>query len=108
MEKEKQEKARQFVNMHIIESVNLTIEKELQDKPELLLEASSYKEDKETGEYPEIYEFWSVDEWLYERLKERGEVVFECLDFYVWGRQATGQALYMDNIMQELADEYLR
>jgi hypothetical protein len=108
MERIKQEKTKQFVNMHIIESISLTIEKELQENPELLFEAYNYKEDEETGEYPEIYEFWSVDEWLYERLKERGEVVFECLDFYVWGRQATGQALYMDEVIQNLAEEYLK
>ena len=118
MEKEtqKQEQAKRLIDRHIIENINLTIEKELQENPELLLEAENYEktreeynegnEDRDNWDEPEVYEFWSVSEWLYERLKEWGEIVFECLDFYVWGRQTTGQAIYLDEVIQEIAEEY--
>jgi len=118
MEKEiqRQEQAQKLVAKHIIESITFAIEKELQENPELLLEAENYEkareehnegnEDKDRWDEPEIYEFWSVSDWLYERLKERGEIVFEYLDFYVWGRQTTGQAIYMDKVIQDIAEEY--
>nr|MBP8708278.1 hypothetical protein [Caldisericia bacterium] len=85
-----------------------TMEKELNENPDLLLEAENYKEDEETEEYPEIYEFWAVDDWLYDELKDAGEVVFEDLDFKVWGRQGTGQAIYMDYVIQGIAESLIK
>jgi len=39
-------------------------------------------------------------------LEKQGEVVFEMLDFIVWGRQCTGQAIALDGIIQKIAQEY--
>jgi len=102
----KQLKAEKLVEKHIIQNINLTMEKAFEENPEILFEAKNYKEDKETGEYPEIYEWWSVSDWLADKLENRGEIVFEYLDFKVWGRQTTGQAIKLDNIIQEIAEEY--
>ena len=38
-----------------------------------------------------------------ELLKENGEVIFADYDCYWWGRTTTGQALYMDWVIQEIA-----
>lgn len=111
---DKQKQAERLVEQHVLESINLTIEKELNENPELLYKAENYQkvkdelnEDLETeDEEPEIFEFWSVSDWLYDKLREKGEIVFECLDFYVWGRRTTGQALYLDDVIQEIAEEY--
>jgi len=110
---EKQNKARKLVEGHIKDNLCLTMEEELYIHPELLLdEAKNFypvneegKRDDENGEYPEIYEFWSVSEWLANKLEAKGEIIFECLDFIVWGRQATGQAIYMDRVIQDIAIE---
>ena len=110
----KQLQAEKLVNRHIIEPVNLTIEHLLEEQPDLLYEASNYKEikeelnrDNEEGDEiePEIYEFWSVSDWLYDKLKIEGEIVFECLDFFVWGRRTTGQAIKLDDVIQKIAAE---
>lgn len=104
---------KELVDKHIKDNLCLTIEKELADNPELLIEKAKNfypvneegERDYENGEYPDIYEFWSVSGWLAEKLEEKGEIVFECLDFIVWGRQTTGQAIYLDKVIQEIASE---
>jgi len=103
---EKQEQANRLVAKHILHNLCLTAEKMLEDNPELLLDAENYKEDKESGEYPEIFEYWAISDWLGDRLKEEDEIVFEMLDFTVWGRKCTGQAIKLDNVIQEIAEKY--
>ena len=112
---EKQEQASCLVLNNIKDNLCLTIEKMLEDNPELLMDAENYqlnkkeqnKDIKNEDEWtePEIYEFWSVSDWLYNKLKEKGEIVFECLDFNVWGRQTTGQAIKLDDVIQKIAEE---
>lgn len=53
----------------------------------------------------EIFEHWIVDQWLAEKLAEKGERVdmdFEGL--CVWGRTCTGQAVSMDSVICEIYD----
>ena len=65
-----------------------------------------YVEDIDATEYPiEVYEFWAVDNWFARKLKEQGEVVEEVLDFIVWGRCCTGQAISMDCVIFRIAAE---
>ena len=104
--KEKQEQASRLVEKHVLHNLCLTAEKMIEEDPDLLYDAKNYIEDKETGEYPEIFEFWAVSEWLGDRLKEKDEVIFKMLDFIVWGRQATGQAIKLDEVIQEIAKEF--
>jgi len=103
---EKQRQAERLVEKHIFENINLTMEKTLKEDPEILYEAKNYKEDKETGEYPEIYEWWSVSDWLADKPESWNEIVLDYLDFKVWGRQTTGQAIILDSVIQEIAEEY--
>ena len=107
---DKQQKASRLVEREIYHNLCLTAKQELKNNPELLLEASNYfpidedgKRDDDNGEYPEVYEFWAISDWLADRLKEEGEVIFEMLDFNVWGRQTTGQAIMLDNVIQKIA-----
>lgn len=55
---------------------------------------------RDNAETAEIFEWHMVDSWLANRLREKGECV---LDGLYWGRQATGQAIYMDSCMVEIA-----
>lgn len=57
----------------------------------------------------EIYEHWLVSDWLASKLEERGEsVVRDALGLTVWGRATTGQAIYMDAIIQDIARDIAR
>ena len=53
----------------------------------------------------EVFEHWAVTNWFSEKLKEHGEIVGELFDFTLWGRCTTGQAIYMDGIIREIANE---
>lgn len=57
------------------------------------------------AEYGEIYEHWIVSDWLGRKLKARGHVVEEYLGLTIWGRGCTGQAIYMDNVIERICNE---
>lgn len=63
------------------------------------------------ADYPEVYEYWVVDDTLAYLLQEQGELVErDFVGFTIWGRCTTGQGISMDgvisNIMRErFADE---
>jgi hypothetical protein len=76
--------------------------------PEEGVEPDNYMYDlryfiRDNAEAAEVYEWWLVSNWLAEKLSERGEVIIEP---NIWGRQAAGQAVYMDGIMQDIAMEF--
>jgi hypothetical protein len=57
----------------------------------------------------EIYEHWIVSDWLADRLEERGERVDK--DFAgltIWGRTTTGQAIFLDAVIQDIYSEMIR
>jgi hypothetical protein len=53
-------------------------------------------DDPESADFREVYEQWSVSDWLAYRLQNAGETVREFFGMQVWLRTCTGQALYMD------------
>ena len=48
---------------------------------------------------------WLVTPYMAELLKEKGEVILSDYDCYWWGRTTSGQALYMDGVIQEIAEQ---
>ena len=56
-------------------------------------------------EYDEIYEHWIVSDWLGRKLSERGHVVESYLGMTIWGRGCTGQAIYMDSVMEQICND---
>lgn len=57
---------------------------------------------KDNYEQPEVYEYWLVSGWLAGKLRDQGEVI---IDDYIaiWGRSTTGQAIYLDGVIQQIA-----
>ena len=53
----------------------------------------------------DVMEWWLIDSWLAERLKEQGEIIIEELGCRWWGRLTSGQAIYMDGVIQEICGE---
>ncbi len=52
------------------------------------------------------HEHWIVSYWLAERLEERGEMIeYDFLGLIIWGRCATGQAIYLDQVMVDIVDK---
>ena len=56
-------------------------------------------------ENSEIMEWWLVTPYMAELLKEKGEVILSDYGCYWWGRTTSGQALYMDGVIQEIAEQ---
>lgn len=54
-------------------------------------------------EYHTALEHWIVTPWLGSILSESGEMVGELFDLHIWGRTTSGQAIYMDSSIQEIA-----
>lgn len=52
----------------------------------------------------EPLEFWAVTSRLSGKLSEWGGCTFECHGLDIWGRTTSGQAIAMDYIIQEIAD----
>ena len=50
----------------------------------------------------DVMEWWLIDSWLAERLKAQGEVIIDEYGCYWWGRQSSGQAIYMDHVIQRI------
>lgn len=51
----------------------------------------------------EVYEHWAVTSWFKKTLAEHNQITGEMLDFDVWGRCTTGQAISMDGCIAEIA-----
>lgn len=48
--------------------------------------------------------YWAVSRWLANKLSECGECIFEAHGLYIWGRCTSGQAIALDCVIQELAN----
>lgn len=60
---------------------------------------------QDAGEdYQEIFEWWFISRWLYEDLRKAGEPVIESDYGYLWGRTCTGQAIFMDSVIEYIFD----
>jgi len=77
---------------------------------ELESEKSKLEDEKqelevEQDEPSEVYEHWNVSRYFARKLAEHGEVTGDLLDFTVWGRCCTGQAVLLDYVVCVIAAE---
>lgn len=61
--------------------------------------------DDEASTPHEIFEWWIVTGWLYEKLKEKGQPVLEWGNNDYWGRCTSGQSILLDHVISEIAEE---
>jgi hypothetical protein len=59
----------------------------------------------EDGSEREVYEYWAVSCFLANDLTNKGEVVEEVMDMFIWGRTCTGVAVSMDRVIQDIYDD---
>lgn len=52
--------------------------------------------------YDEAYEHWIVTQWLAEKLEAEGEIVGELAGFTIWGRCTSGQAIFLDGVIEQI------
>ena len=91
--------ANEITDRLILDNQNLVVE-ELMKHDESL-----WEELQNLDKNSEIMEWWLVTPYMAELLKEKGEVILSDYDCYWWGRTTSGQALYMDGVIQEIAEQ---
>ena len=91
--------AQQITDRLILDNQNLVVEELMRH------DESLWEELQNLDENSEIMEWWLVTPYMAELLKEKGEVILSAHDCYWWGRTTSGQALYMDGVIQEIAEQ---
>ena len=92
---------RALCEMHT-NSINTT--SDMQDKLSGMLMKYADLEN-ENGKECEALEHWIVTRWFADKLADKGEITGELFDFHIWGRQCSGQAILLDNVVAEIAAE---
>ena len=104
------EKEKQVVDRYVGSRLTMLIN-------ELAREGLSFEEDwyqelcctpdpDSEGDYLEPLEFWAVDSHLGSFMKERGELITQEFGLWIWGRQTSGQAIYLDSIINDYVNNY--
>ena len=91
---ETQERAKRITDIHVLWGQSTVIEE--------MIRANLISEEYLYPFVDDVMEWWLIDSWLAERLKEQGEVIIEEYSCFWWGRQSSGQAIYMDGVIQEI------
>ena len=91
------------IELDTIENLYITDEETAKDYGFASLEAMQDSGD----DRQEIYEWWFVSRWLYERLRKTGSPVIDSDYGYLWGRTCTGQAISLDTTIERIYDRYV-
>ena len=91
--------AQQIVKDWILDNQNLVIEELMKHDDSIWDSLQNFDEDTD------VLEWWLVTPYMADMLKNNGEVILAAYDCYWWGRTTTGQALYMDWVIQKIAEE---
>jgi len=89
---------------------NASIKKRLDEQMDVVGRDFCPEDDSENGEsydddVLEPYEFYFVSESLARRLYDKGELIARDFAMPIWGRQTTGQAIYLDCVIESIFDE---
>lgn len=93
-----QEQARRLADLHVLWGQSSVIDE--------LIQAGRIDEEfiyPFNGE--EVLEWWLVTPWLADRLREQGETVIDELGSHWWGRTSSGQAIYMDHVIEQICED---
>ena len=95
----------------LVECIQKSENEQFEDDRETIMRAHynpNFNEecDSEEFEYFELFEFWHVSPTLHSKLERAGEVVFEISGLPVWGRQTTGQAIKIDEVIKQIARDW--
>ena len=65
------------------------------------------QEIRDNGEdMQEVFEHWLCSDWFINQMKNQNEPILEADLGVWWGRTCTGQSIYLDHNIQELAYQY--
>lgn len=91
---------REDLNRHNKEEINID---ELEDKKSKIQDDLDILNNLEKDKPQEVFEWWLVTDWFYEKLKAQGEVVIDDGWLHYWGRCCSGQAILLDHVIGVIA-----
>ena len=91
--------ANEITDRLILDNQNLVVEELMRHDESLWDSLQNFNDSSE------VMEWWLVTPYMAELLKEKGEVILSDYGCYWWGRTTSGQALYMDGVIQEIAEQ---
>ena len=91
--------ANEITDRLILDNQNLVVEELMRHDESLLDSLQNFNDSSE------VLEWWLVTPYMAELLKEKGEVILAAYGCCWWGRTTSGQALYMDGVIQEIAEQ---
>ena len=97
-----QDNCRRLVDNHVYHNVSYLVQELSKDEKYSndLMEVQVQFNDED---YPdEALEHWLVSTWLANRLREEGEMVIDFMDLTIWGRTTSGQAIYIDSVIEDI------
>ena len=97
-----QDNCRRLVDNHVYHNVSYLVQELSKDEKYSndLMEVQVQFNDED---YPdEALEHWLVSNWLAERLREEGEMFIDFMDLTIWGRTTSGQAIYIDSVIEDI------
>lgn len=91
-------------NSQVLDDVDFSYDDNL--LPLLQQEFKTHELDEgESFDFREAHEHWVVSDWLGDQLTQKGEMVGQLFGLTIWGRTATGQAVYLDDVIQTIHAE---
>ena len=101
-----QDNCRRLVDNHVYHNVSYLVQELSKDEKYSndLMEVQVQFNDED---YPdEALEHWLVSTWLANRLREEGEMVIDFMDLTIWGRTTSGQAIYIDSVIEDIFNKH--
>ena len=105
---QKQEALRKFVDEEVYTCQSSLVEEALKNEFFTLDDVENIYSMEDPGEIQEIYEWWLVSDWLVVALRKHGEPLLYNDYGAWWGRTCSGQAIYMDGVMEKIYNEVMR
>jgi len=104
---QKQQVLADFVNKHVLYNVTelVSVSNKLQD--EFFEEEMNIYTKNEDGEPQEIFEYWLVSDWFFKELRQKRQPTTEIVGLLIWGRTCTGQAIFLDGVIEQIYDSWL-
>ena len=85
---------REIVHNHILHNQSTVVEE--------LIKSGIIPDEALYGEWYEVMEWWLVTPYLAQLLADECEVIIEDCGCHWWGRQCSGQAIYLDAVITEI------
>ena len=67
-----------------------------------LINEAAQEFDELENEPQEVFEWWAISSYLYDKLRTQGEPVVDAGSCHIWGRTTTGQAILLDGVISRI------